>query len=50
VTLSLFLSSGDLAATAVLMFAANLPLALAEGVITAGCVFFLQRFLPRYVS
>jgi cobalt/nickel transport system permease protein len=50
VTLSLFLSSRDLASTAVLMFAANLPLAVVEGVITAFCVFFLQRLLPHYVS
>jgi cobalt/nickel transport system permease protein len=50
VTLSLFLSARDLAATAALIFAANLPLALAEGVITALCVSFLRRLLPRYVS
>jgi cobalt/nickel transport system permease protein len=49
VTLSLFFSSRDLASTAALIFAANLPLAFAEGVITAFCVFFLQRLLPRYV-
>jgi cobalt/nickel transport system permease protein len=49
VTLSLFLSSRDLASTAVLMFAANLPLAAVEGVITAFCVLFLQRLLPQYV-
>lgn len=49
VTLSLFLSSRDLFPTAALMFAANLPLAAAEGVITALCVLFLQRLLPGYV-
>ncbi|MDR1319519.1 MAG: cobalt transporter CbiM [Treponema sp.] len=50
VTLSLFLSARDLAAAAALMFAANLPLAVAEGILTAFCVIFLQRLLPRYVS
>jgi cobalt/nickel transport system permease protein len=50
VTLSLFFSARDLASTAVLMFAANLPLAVAEGIITAFCVAFLQRLLPQYVS
>jgi cobalt/nickel transport system permease protein len=50
VTLSLFLSARDLTSTAVLMFAANLPLAVVEGVITAFCVVFLQRLLPQYVS
>jgi cobalt/nickel transport system permease protein len=50
VTLSLFLSARDLASTAALMFAANLPLAVVEGVITAFCVLFLQRLLPQYVS
>ncbi|MDR1031326.1 MAG: cobalt transporter CbiM [Treponema sp.] len=49
VTLSLFLSSRDLFSTATLMFAANLPLAAVEGVITAFCVVFLQRMLPHYV-
>jgi cobalt/nickel transport system permease protein len=48
-TLSLFFSSRDLASTAALVFAANLPLAAAEGVITAFCVFFLRRLLPQYV-
>jgi cobalt/nickel transport system permease protein len=48
-TLSLFFSSRDLASTAALMLAANLPLAAVEGVITAFCVFFLQRLLPQYV-
>jgi cobalt/nickel transport system permease protein len=50
VTLSLFLSSGDLALTGALIFAANIPLAAVEGVLTAFCVFFLQRLLPQYVS
>ncbi|MDR2630102.1 MAG: cobalt transporter CbiM [Spirochaetaceae bacterium] len=49
VTFSLFLSSRDLFSTAVLMFAANLPLAVVEGVITAFSVLFLQRMMPRYV-
>ncbi|MDR2133780.1 MAG: cobalt transporter CbiM [Treponema sp.] len=50
VTLSLFLSSKDLFSTAALMFAANLPLAVVEGIITAFCVLFLRRLLPQYVS
>jgi cobalt/nickel transport system permease protein len=50
VTLSLFLSSRDLASTAAMIFAANIPLAAVEGALTAFCVVFLQRLLPRYVS
>jgi cobalt/nickel transport system permease protein len=50
VTLSLFLSSGDLASTGALIFAANIPLAVVEGVLSSFCVFFLQRLLPQYVS
>jgi cobalt/nickel transport system permease protein len=50
VTLSLFLSARDLASTAALVFAANLPLAVVEGILTAFCVIFLQRLALRYVS
>ncbi|MDR1636068.1 MAG: cobalt transporter CbiM [Treponema sp.] len=50
VTLSLFLSAKDLFSTAALIFAANLPLAGVEGVVTAFCVFTLKRLLPQYVS
>lgn len=49
VTLSLFLSSKELFTTAALIFAANLPLAVVEGVITALCVAFFRRLLPQYV-
>jgi cobalt/nickel transport system permease protein len=49
VTLSLFLSARDLSSTAALIFAANLPLAGVEGVITAFCVLTLKRLLPCYV-
>lgn len=49
VTLSLFLSSKELFTTAALIFAANLPLAVVEGVLTALCVEFLRRLLPQYV-
>jgi cobalt/nickel transport system permease protein len=50
VTLSLFFSSKDLFSTAVLVFAANLPLAVVEGIITLLCALFLRRLLPAYVS
>jgi cobalt/nickel transport system permease protein len=50
VTLSLFFSSRDLAVTGAMIFAANLPLALVEGVITAFCMLLLRRLLPQYVS
>jgi cobalt/nickel transport system permease protein len=49
VTAALFLSSGDLALTAGLIFAANLPLALVEGLISAFIVLFFARTLPAYV-
>jgi cobalt/nickel transport system permease protein len=49
VTLSLFLSARDLSSTAALIFAANLPLALVEGFVTAFCVLALKRLLPQYV-
>jgi cobalt/nickel transport system permease protein len=50
VTLSLFFSARDLSSAAALIFAANIPLAAVEGILTAFCVFFLHRLLPRYVS
>jgi cobalt/nickel transport system permease protein len=49
VTLSLFLSAKDLFSTAALIFAANLPLAAVEGIVTAFCVVTLKRLAPRYV-
>ncbi|MDR1178850.1 MAG: cobalt transporter CbiM [Spirochaetaceae bacterium] len=50
VTLSLVLSAKDLFSTALLVFAANLLLAVVEGIITLFCAAFLKRLLPRYVS
>jgi cobalt/nickel transport system permease protein len=47
---ALFLSHGSLKATAALLFAANLPLALAEGVITLFITAFLLKMMPAYVS
>jgi cobalt/nickel transport system permease protein len=49
VTVSLFLSGKELVSVAVLIFAANLPLAVVEGVLTMFCVGFLRRLLPQYV-
>ncbi|MDR2245379.1 MAG: cobalt transporter CbiM [Treponema sp.] len=49
VTAALFFSSGNLALTAGLIFAANLPLAVVEGVITVLMVLFLTRALPDHV-
>jgi cobalt/nickel transport system permease protein len=49
VTAALFFSSGNLALTAGLIFAANLPLAVVEGVITVLMVLFLARALPDHV-
>lgn len=49
VTLSLFLSARDLSSSSALIFAANLPLAVAEGFVTAFCVLALKRLLPRHV-
>jgi cobalt/nickel transport system permease protein len=46
VVFALFASSMDLALTAKLIFAANLPLALAEGIISAIMVVFLSRMMP----
>jgi cobalt/nickel transport system permease protein len=50
VVAALFLSSVDLRATAALLFAANLPLALVEGVISTFIVAFLRKTKPEYVS
>ncbi|MDR2516603.1 MAG: cobalt transporter CbiM [Spirochaetaceae bacterium] len=50
VSLALFISGGELWGTAVLLFAANIPLALVEGVISLFITAFLARMLPGYVS
>ncbi|MDR2658895.1 MAG: energy-coupling factor ABC transporter permease [Spirochaetaceae bacterium] len=47
---ALFFSYGDLLAAAAMLFAANLPLALVEGVISAFIAGFLSKTLPQYVS
>jgi cobalt/nickel transport system permease protein len=49
VTAALFLSDADLKATAALLFAANLPLALTEGVISVFVLAFLSKILPGNV-
>jgi cobalt/nickel transport system permease protein len=49
VTAALFFSNGNLALTAGLIFAANLPLAAVEGIITVLLVLFLARTLPDHV-
>jgi cobalt/nickel transport system permease protein len=49
VTTALFFSNGDLAVTAGLIFAANIPLAVVEGVISMFMVIFLARTLPDHV-
>ena len=50
VTAALFLSDNDLQATAALLFAANLPLAVVEGVMSLFITAFLLKMLPGYVS
>jgi cobalt/nickel transport system permease protein len=50
VTAALVFSDGDLRTTAALLFAANLPLAVVEGVISLFIVMFLSKTLPNYVS
>jgi cobalt/nickel transport system permease protein len=50
VTAALFLSHLELKAAAALLFAANLPLAAVEGVMTLFIVAFLSKMLPEYVS
>jgi cobalt/nickel transport system permease protein len=47
---ALFFSDTDLKAAAALLFAANLPLAAVEGVISAFITAFLSKTLPQYVS
>jgi cobalt/nickel transport system permease protein len=49
VTAALFFSSGNLALTAGLLFAANLPLAAVEGIISALMLIFFSRTLPDHV-
>jgi cobalt/nickel transport system permease protein len=50
VVAALSLSDNDLQATAALLFAANLPLAAVEGVMSVFIVAFLAKMLPGYVS
>ncbi|MDR2433831.1 MAG: cobalt transporter CbiM [Treponema sp.] len=47
---ALFFSDMELKATATLLFAANLPLAAVEGIVSAFITAFLARIMPRYVS
>jgi cobalt/nickel transport system permease protein len=47
---ALFFSDMGLKTTAALLFAANLPLAVVEGVISAFVITFLAKMVPRYVS
>jgi cobalt/nickel transport system permease protein len=47
---ALFFSDMDLKATAALLFAANLPLAAVEGLISAFITVFLAKTVPQYVS
>jgi cobalt/nickel transport system permease protein len=50
VVASLALSHSDLRTTAALLFAANLPLAAVEGLMSLFIVAFLSKMLPGYVS
>lgn len=50
VTAALFFSDADLKVTAILLFAANLPLAVAEGLISVFIIAFLSKIFPGYVS
>jgi cobalt/nickel transport system permease protein len=50
VVAALSLSDSDLRTTAALLFAANLPLAAVEGVMSLFIVAFLAKMLPGYVS
>jgi cobalt/nickel transport system permease protein len=50
VAAALALSDQDLRTTATLLFAANLPLAAVEGVISLFITTFLARTMPGYVS
>lgn len=47
---ALFLSDGNFVNTAKLIFVANIPLALVEGVFTLFMLAFLKRMLPEYVQ
>jgi cobalt/nickel transport system permease protein len=49
VSLCLFLSYHDLAATAAMIFAANIPLAVVEGIVTVFMAPLLARISPEYV-
>jgi cobalt/nickel transport system permease protein len=50
VTAALFFSNADLKTTAALLFAANLPLAVVEGIVSVFITAFLVKTLPGYVS
>ena len=49
VTVALFLSDAELKTTAILLFAANLPLAVVEGIITFFIMAFLSTMMPDHV-
>jgi cobalt/nickel transport system permease protein len=49
VVLCLFLSDHNLAAAATMIFAANVPLAVVEGIITVFMTVLLAKVLPEYV-
>jgi cobalt/nickel transport system permease protein len=49
VALCLFLSDHNLAAAAAMIFAANVPLAVVEGIITVFVTVLLAKVLPEYV-
>ncbi|MDR2109922.1 MAG: cobalt transporter CbiM [Spirochaetaceae bacterium] len=50
VSAALFFSDANLTAAAALLFAANLPLAFVEGIISVFITAFLSKILPGYVS
>jgi cobalt/nickel transport system permease protein len=47
---AIYISDGNFLTTAKLIFAANIPLALVEGIITMFILIFLQKMLPEYVQ
>ena len=49
VTAALFLSDAELKTTAILLFTANLPLAVVEGIITFFIMTFLSTMMPGHV-
>jgi cobalt/nickel transport system permease protein len=49
VAVSLFLSDRELKASAALLFAANLPLAAVEGVLSVFAVAFISKMMPSYL-